>query len=104
MKSAVRGQGRRASLREAKPQPQAQESHFSRHSDGVCWPALLRARVLAFSSVLITGTACTLAFVPVPELTLLREKTRVWKSGRGAETRTRCVLGIYDVQSQLWPH
>ena len=28
MKSAVRGQGRRASLREAKPQPQAQESHF----------------------------------------------------------------------------
>ena len=28
MKSAVRGQGRRASLREAKPQPQAQESQF----------------------------------------------------------------------------
>ena len=28
LKSAVRGQRRRASLREAKPQPQAQESHF----------------------------------------------------------------------------
>ena len=32
------------------------EPFFSRHSDGVCWPGLLRARVLAFSMVL-TGTA-----------------------------------------------
>ena len=34
------------------------EPFFSRHSDGVCWPGLLRARVLAFSTVLSIGTAC----------------------------------------------
>ena len=37
---------------------------FSRHSDGVCWHGQLRARVLAFSSVLTIGTACKRVLSP----------------------------------------
>ena len=53
----VSARGQAASLR-------PRRAIFSRHSDGVCWPALLRARVLAFSNVLTMVRPQQAGFAP----------------------------------------